>query len=896
MATYYWVGGNGTWDNATNTNWSSLSGGSGGAGVPTTADNVIFDNGSGASPQVTIGTTPACANWTVSAPTSGSIKFIGTGALTVAGSMTFPATNVTAATTAFSITFTAATSVTITPPAVTLTTGNITFNNASGTWTLGAALTLSGTITLTAGSFSTSASNYSVTASGFSSNNSNTRSVTLNSSTLTLSGTSPWTFTTTTGLTFSGASSTIDCSSSGPSFQGGGLTYGTITFSSTGITGASFNGSNTCTNFTIAARGSVGTSSVTTNGNQTISGTFTVNSGATSAARRIRILSNTGDTARTITSATNSFTNVDFRDITGAGAGSWDGSAASWGDLGGNSGITFRAPRNIYWVGGAGNWSSPSTRWSTSSGGGATDAAFPIAQDIAIINDSSGAAPFAITYDTTFMLPTIDATNRTLATVTFTLSSATAFLYGDFKMSSAMAISATTQTLLPNAGASKTQYITSAGVSFPNLNITKSSGSVILNDNTTVATAKTFTLTNGTFDLNGKTFTTGLFNSNGTSTRSIAYNSGKIVVTDSNATVWNCTDLTNFTYTGTPTNEFNYSGSTGTRTIINGNTSGSETTALGVSITAGSDIVSMTGTNYINALNFTGFTGTFNSAALFLYGDLTVVSGMTLGTISGTVTLSGTSGTKVIKTGTKSFDFSVTQNAPGATWQLFASNNFTLSATRVFTLTAGTIDLNSNTFSSPQFTSTGSTTRVLAFGTNGILSLSGTSPFTASGSGFTTTGTGTITLTSGSAKAFAGGGFNYVATLNQGGAGTLTISGSNTFYDITATTVPSTITFTAGTTQTVTQFTASGTAGNLLTLNSSSPGTAFYLSDSSGTNSVSYCSLTDSHATGGATWNAYLTNGNVNGGSNNNWNFAPPVTYSYSADIKLRSMAQRGRF
>ncbi len=194
------------------------------------------------------------------------------------------------------------------------------------------------------------------------------------------------------------------------------------------------------------------------------------------------------------------------------------------------------------------------------------------------------------------------------------------------------------------------------------------------------------------------------------------------------------------------------------------------------------------------------------------------------------------------------------------------------------------------------FSTTGSATRVLGFGTNGTLSLSGTSPFTASGSNLTTSGTGTITLTSGSAKAFAGGGFSYVATLNQGGAGTLTISGSNTFYDITATSVPSTITFTAGTTQTVMQFTASGTLGNLLTLNSSSAGSAFTLSDASGTNSVSYCSITDSTATGGATWNSYTTNGNVDDGGNTGWAFNAPVTYSYSSDIKLRSMAQRGRF
>jgi hypothetical protein len=151
-------------------------------------------------------------------------------------------------------------------------------------------------------------------------------------------------------------------------------------------------------------------------------------------------------------------------------------------------------------------------------------------------------------------------------------------------------------------------------------------------------------------------------------------------------------------------------------------------------------------------------------------------------------------------------------------------------------------------------------------------------------------------MTAATAKTFAGGGFGYTATLNQGGAGALTISGSNTFYDITATTLPSTITFTSGTTQAVIQFSASGTAGNLLTLNSTSAGSPFTLNKTGGTVNVSYVSITDSTATG-ATWNSYLTNGNVDGGGNTGWNFTvAPVTAAYLSDIKLRSMAQRGRF
>ena len=79
------------------------------------------------------------------------------------------------------------------------------------------------------------------------------------------------------------------------------------------------------------------------------------------------------------------------------------------------------------------------------------------------------------------------------------------------------------------------------------------------------------------------------------------------------------------------------------------------------------------------------------------------------------------------------------------------------------------------------------------------------------------------------AKTFAGGGLVYPYTLNQGGAGTLTITGANTFANMTNTVQPCTITFPASTITTVSDFNVNGTSGNLVTLNSSIPGTIFTL-------------------------------------------------------------------
>jgi hypothetical protein len=47
MASRFWVGGTGTWDNSTTTHWASSSGGAGGASVPAAADTVTFDASSG---------------------------------------------------------------------------------------------------------------------------------------------------------------------------------------------------------------------------------------------------------------------------------------------------------------------------------------------------------------------------------------------------------------------------------------------------------------------------------------------------------------------------------------------------------------------------------------------------------------------------------------------------------------------------------------------------------------------------------------------------------------------------------------------------------------------------------------------------------------------------------
>ncbi|NBP68537.1 MAG: hypothetical protein EBU52_07305 [Cytophagia bacterium] len=195
------------------------------------------------------------------------------------------------------------------------------------------------------------------------------------------------------------------------------------------------------------------------------------------------------------------------------------------------------------------------------------------------------------------------------------------------------------------------------------------------------------------------------------------------------------------------------------------------------------------------------------------------------------------------------------------------------------TLTNGTLNLNGNTCTVGTAFTTATGTKNLTFngGTLVCPTASTTAFNNASPTNFTTTagtGTGTISMTAATAKTFVGGGSTYNCTLNQGGAGALTITGSNTFDNITNTVQPASVLFTAGTTSTfLSGFLLSGTAGNLITIGSATAA-SHTLSKASGTVSVSYCSISRSSATGGAIWQALTANGNVDGGNNTGWIFS----------------------
>ena len=215
MATRYWVGGSGTWDTSDTTHWAASSGGASGASNPTSADDVVFDTLSNAT-AYTVSISPAVSvkDVTIGAPLAGDMTLAGSAQLNVYGNFTLYAGMVRSYT--GQIVFRAtATGKTITMAGQSFGSSDIVFTGVGGGWTLQDTFAV-GAITLTNGALDLNGK--TVSTATFNISNSNTRTLTMGAAAVTCAG---WVATTTTGLTFSGASSTITESTN---FLGGGLT------------------------------------------------------------------------------------------------------------------------------------------------------------------------------------------------------------------------------------------------------------------------------------------------------------------------------------------------------------------------------------------------------------------------------------------------------------------------------------------------------------------------------------------------------------------------------------------------------------------------------------------------------------------------------------------------
>jgi len=524
---------------------------------------------------------------------------------------------------------------------------------------------------------------------------------------------------------------------------------------------------------------------------------------------------------------------------------------------------------NRYWVGGAGTWNTSSTtNWSATSGG-SSGASAPTSADNVFFDNNSGGVFYIVTLSANVTVNSLTMSGTLQPRITGNTSTSVTCL-GNCTVSSTALTSDSTMGYL-SVGGNATSVLTSGGYTFPFyvfLGSGSSSNSVTLAD--TFVCTKDVQYASGILNLNNNTLTCVQFSSSNTNTRQLQFGTGSITATGLGTLISTTYSIimtgTNFTYTGSGQLYATYIAGA---KLIGLSTGWTESNSLNVTPTL-SSFGTTTGPTICKNLTTVG-TGVISiSTSQTIYGDLTLSSGTTY-TISASVTFAATSGTKTITTNGVVIPANVTINAPGATYNLGSS--FECTGTSL-TLTAGTFNANNYNVTCTSFSSSNSNVRALTMG-SGVWTLTGGNWSLSTSTNLTlTASTSTVNMASATSKSFSGGGLTYYI-VNQAGAGGLTISQSNTFNTIGNTYAgASTITFQALLTQTVTNFTAAGTAGNILTLVSLSPGFKFTISKSSGQVLLDYVSITDSIATGGARFYAGVHS--TNGGNNTGWIFSSP--------------------
>lgn len=261
---------------------------------------------------------------------------------------------------------------------------------------------------------------------------------------------------------------------------------------------------------------------------------------------------------------------------------------------------------------------------------------------------------------------------------------------------------------------------------------------------------------------------------------------------------------------------------------------------------------------------------------IIVYGNWTNGTGTTVAWTGGstaTITFSGTKNKRIVSAG-KDFPMPIIVSNPGGITRL--GDNFSCQAvsgpTDSLQISSGTFDSNGYNVNVGGASVTGSATVIVNAGTWTMLRGSWT-VYTFSG---TITGNGTIAMAASSPVTFAGGDVSYTGiTLALNGSGTVTVTGSNSFQNISnlRTSGAASLFLTDGTTQTVSAFTYSGNATDNASLTSGA-GKATLLK-TSGEVSISKASIQNITATGGANWYAGYTSTDL--GGNTGWLFFTPT-------------------
>jgi hypothetical protein len=676
MADRYWVGGTGTWNTTSTTNWSDTSGGSSGFSVPTVADNVFFDQAG----TYTVTMTGALAGLDITV-SAGTVTFAtGTSpTLNIRGSMLLAAGTIWSSTGA--ITFSSTTTgKTVTTNGVTINAA-ITFNGVGGEWTLGSALTVggSGTSALSAGTFDTGNYNLTLATGVFQLTGSSAKTLNLGSSTISTSG---YTDNSTGTTTINAGTSVLNISSTGT------VNFNSKTYYDVNITSASsaptMSNLGTFRNLSFtSATFNFRTLTVSSPLGATVTGTLSISTGA-SLANRSFLRSATVGTAVTLTCNAFSGDNVDFRDITIAGSAA-PISGSSLGDCKGNSGVTFTAPKTVYWnLAAGGLWTA--TAWALTSIGTPSAANFPLPQDTCIFSTTglNDGATVTFNSDTPPYVGTLDMSARVAAIsdMILSISPGSSFpdfgvqIYGNLIFGTGCSFTGTAFRQSFGFYGRTTQLFTSAGItSTAGVLVNAPSTIVELQDNFTCSKASNdgVAVVRGTFDANGFNVTLtdaagGVRADSGTATRAIVIGSGTWTI--SGTAPWTVTS-SGMTTTGTGTIALN---SASSKTFAGG---GGDYSGITVA-NAGAGALVVTGSNTFGTLSNTVQPTTFS----FTSGTTQTIANWSVsGTAGNLVTIqsaTAASHTLFKSTGTVSADYLTisrsTATSSGATWYAGANS------------------------------------------------------------------------------------------------------------------------------------------------------------------------------------------------------------------------------
>ena len=519
-----------------------------------------------------------------------------------------------------------------------------------------------------------------------------------------------------------------------------------------------------------------------------------------------------------------------------------------------------------YWVGGTATWDATAgTKWASTSGG-AGGQSVPTSADTVFFDANSGANTVTLGANADCSTLTMTGFTGTLAFSTFSISLAGTGTV--FTQSTTMSVTGTPLIKLTYSGATATT-----------ISVTSVTEANAISFNVTAGTYN-FAHTNiaGIKNLDFTGFAGSWLNNTATIYGNLTISTGMTLTAGANSRTFGATSGTQAITTNGKTLDFpvTFNGIGGTFQLQDAMTVGSTRT-----VTLSNGTLDLKNNNLTCGLFSYGGAGVrtlaFNGGQIYATGSAATVfacgnaSNLTItGTPILNATYSGSTGTRNISQATAGFtgsfpSYNITAGTDTVTFNVTCTNVN-------FTGFAGTFSItNFNVYGNVTF-STGMT---LSASTNSmsLVATSGTQIITTNGK----TLDFPVTLSG------AGGTRRFSDALTLGATRTLTMSRG-------------TVQFTPGTTNSAGTFVIAGDSSNQVILGSSTAGSQFTLSQTSGTVSASYATISDSIATGGATWIGLTANGAIDAGNNSGWFFDAPFLSSDYYGVELRSFTERGRY